>query len=263
MLYTGQKPVDPLIVNVWPLEPGTRSSYSVYEDSGVSVEYQRGVFTRLPIKATQTGDTLRVEIGPVEGSFSGMLKNRSYELRLPADWPPASVTVNGKPVPQGGVGKPGWTFVGNTLTTVIPTPSFSTAIRVVVEVHRAAGLTAHRADLDGFAGSMTRLRAAYDALQNSSPITVPPDPLIDAMQTGDRLSYHPENAVTEIAYFHEVLPQAQAAVHAVEPRFQHGIDDYAHREAKDPQKPADLDARAQKRVDLMKRALIAVDEAAK
>ena len=34
-------------------------------------EYQRGVFTRTPIKATQTGDTLRVEIGPVEGSFPG------------------------------------------------------------------------------------------------------------------------------------------------------------------------------------------------
>ena len=200
MLYTGQKPVDPLIVNVWPLEPGTRSSYSVYEDSGVSVEYQRGVFTRLPIKATQTGDTLRVEIGPVEGSFSGMLKNRSYELRLPADWPPASVTVNGKPVPQGGVGKPGWSFVGNTLTTVIPTPSFSTATRVVVEVHRAAGLTARRAELDGFAGSMTRLRAAYDALQKTSPITVPPDPLIDAMQTGDRLSYHPERRCRDCVF---------------------------------------------------------------
>ena len=43
--YTGEKPVDPLIVNVWPLG-GASSSYSVYEDSGVSVEYQRGVFAR-------------------------------------------------------------------------------------------------------------------------------------------------------------------------------------------------------------------------
>jgi alpha-glucosidase (family GH31 glycosyl hydrolase) len=53
MLHTGEKPVDPLIVNVWPLEPGTSSSYSVYEDSGVSVEYQKGVFARTPIKATR------------------------------------------------------------------------------------------------------------------------------------------------------------------------------------------------------------------
>ncbi len=74
MLYTGEKPVDPLIVNVWPLAPGATSSYSVYADSGVSVEYQRGVFTRTPIKATQNGDTLRVEIGPVQGSYPGMLQ---------------------------------------------------------------------------------------------------------------------------------------------------------------------------------------------
>ena len=60
-----------------------------------SVEYQHGVFARTPIKAAQNGDTLRVEIGPVEGSYPGMLKTRGYELRLPADWPPASVTVNG------------------------------------------------------------------------------------------------------------------------------------------------------------------------
>ena len=111
----------------------------MYEDSGVSVEYQKGVFARTPIKATQTdaapmqmpspnSDTLRVEIGPVEGSYPGMLKTRGYELRLPADWPPVSVTVNGKalkPVKPGEAG--GWTFEGNTLTTIIPVPAESTA----------------------------------------------------------------------------------------------------------------------------------------
>ena len=69
MRYTGEKPVDPLIVNVWPLAPGSTNSYTLYEDSGVATDYQRGVFARTPIKATQTGDTLRVEIGPVEGSY--------------------------------------------------------------------------------------------------------------------------------------------------------------------------------------------------
>ena len=119
MLYTGEKPVDPLIVNVWPLASRAQaSSYSVYEDSGVSVEYQRGVFARTPIKATQTGDTLNVEIGPVEGRYPGMAKARGYELRLPADWPPAAVTVNGVAVKQAGpLGKNGWSFEGNTLTT--------------------------------------------------------------------------------------------------------------------------------------------------
>ena len=68
---------------------------------------RRGVFARTPIKAAQTGDTLRVEIGPVEGSYPGMLKTRGYELRLPADWPPVSVTVNGKALKPVKPGEPG------------------------------------------------------------------------------------------------------------------------------------------------------------
>src|SRR5438045_2865029 len=85
MRYTGEKPVDPLIVNVWPLRPGESSSYSVYEDSGASVDYQHGAFAHTPIEASQEGDTLRVEIGPVEGSYPAMPNARGYELRLPAD----------------------------------------------------------------------------------------------------------------------------------------------------------------------------------
>jgi len=103
MRYTGETPVDPLIVNVWPLNPGASSNYSVYEDSGASVEYQHGVYACTPIKASQEGDTLRVEIGPAEGAYPGMPKTRGYELRLPADWPPASVSVNGA-FNKGGLG---------------------------------------------------------------------------------------------------------------------------------------------------------------
>jgi hypothetical protein len=228
MLYTGEKPVDPLIVNVWPLKSGESSHYSLYEDNGVSVEYQHGVFTHTPIRATETGDTLRVEIGPVEGSFPGMLKTRSYQLRLPADWPPASVTVDGKAVPQAHPGSTGWSFIGNTLTTVIPTPSFSTAAKVTIEVHRDAKLMARRGELDGFAGMMTRLRAAYDAMQQTWPVSAPPDPLIDVMQTGDRIGYHPERAGDEIAHFHQELPKAQAAITALAPAFEKNLAAATH-----------------------------------
>ncbi len=220
MLYTGQKPVDPLILNVWPLAPGTSSSYAVYEDSGVSVEYQRGVFARTPIKAAQSGDTLRVEIGPVEGSYPGMMKTRSYQLRLPADWPPAAVTVNGKTLPQAQPGQSnGWSFEGNTLTTVIPTPSFSTASRVTIEVRRAAGMTARRAELDGFAGIMSRLRGAYDASQQLIPAANPTEAVVEAMQTGDRMSYYPQHAADEIAGLPAALGKAQSSLASLDANF--------------------------------------------
>jgi len=96
---------------------------------------------------------------------------------------------------------------GNTLTTVIPVPSFSVASKVTIEVRRADGLTARRSELDGFAGAMTRLRGAYDSMRGTSPVSDAPDVLVDAMQSGDRMSYHPEGAQEEIAHFHKVTPK--------------------------------------------------------
>jgi alpha-glucosidase (family GH31 glycosyl hydrolase) len=254
MLHSGEKPVNPLIVNVWPLAAGESSSYSLYEDSGVSVNYQRGVFARTPIHATESGDTLRVEIGPVEGGYPGMLRNRSYELRLPADWPPESVTVNGRPVPEGGAGKRGWTFEGNTLTTVIPTAGYDVAERVTIEVRRSNALMKRRNDLDGFAGWMTRLRGAYDALQQTWPVAWPPDALIDAMQTGDRIGYHPGEAGDEITHLHDMLPKAQAAVAEVNSSFAQKLDDYAAHMENNPLRPADMAAQKQSRQESMTRA---------
>ena len=264
MLFTGEKPVDPLIVNVWPLAPGQSSSYSVYADSGVSVDYQRGVFARTPIKATENGDTLRVEIGPVEGSYPGMLKTRGYELRLPADWPPAEVTVNGKAVSQAKPGEHGgWTFEGNTLTTVIPTASFNTASRVTIEVRRAKGLIARRSELDGFAGAMTRLRGAYDGLQQTSPVSGPPDSLIDAMQTGDRLSYYPERAVEEMAHFRQAVKQAQADVAALDATFAQQLDKAVLHIGGAQFVHFDVQAEKQRRLDAFHRAEAMLAEAAK
>jgi alpha-glucosidase len=266
MRYSGEKPVDPLILNVWPLEPDSTSSYQVYEDSSVSVEYQRGVFAHTPIKAAQTGDTLKLEIGPVDGSYPGMAKSRGYEIRLPADWPPVAVTVNGVQVKQAGAtGKVGWWFEGNTLTTVIPVPSASVASKVTVEVHRATGLTARRGELDGFAGAMTRLRGAYDAMHLTSPASDPPDELVDAMQAGDRLGYHPETAQEEIAHFHQALPKAQAAIAKIGVDFAQQLENRLKRFSPQRWLPGGIDMEAQKksRLDAFAKALRQVDEAGK
>jgi alpha-glucosidase len=264
MRYTGEKPVDPLIVNLWPLQPGSNSSYQVYEDSGLSVDYQRGVFARTPVKATQTGDRLVVEIGPVEGSYPGMPKTRGFELRLPADWPPTAVTVNGILVKQAGpTGKDGWTFEGNTLTTVIPVPSRSVAAKVVVEVRRAAGLTARRNELDGFAGLMTLLRDVYDAIHQAGPVALVPDILVDAMQTGDRLGYDPARIQQELVHCRQVLPQALTAVKDLDASFDRFSAKYDERMRGESWRPAETDAQRQRRRDAMTRANLLMTEVGK
>jgi alpha-glucosidase len=260
MRYTGEKPVDPLIVNVWPLDPGTSSNYAVYEDSGRSIDYQRGVYACTPIKAAQDGDTLRVEIGPAEGSYPGMPKTRGYELRLPADWPPAAVTVNGAPVAKAGVtGEGGWRFDGNTLTTVIPVAEGSVDQKATIEVRRADGLTARRGELDGFAGAMVRLRGAYDAINVMSRMLATPDPIVDAMQSGDRLSYHPDNAVEELAHFHAMVPQAQNAIATVDKEVRQRMDEslkFISEETRNmgADSPFNADAQKQRLLDALARA---------
>jgi len=264
MLHTGEKPVDPLIVNVWPLAPGETSSYQVYEDSGVSVDYQRGVFARTPVEVTQEGDTLRVEIGPVEGSYPGMLKMRSYELRLPGDWPPATVSVNGKAIPFAKPGEPGgWTFDGNTLTTIVPAASFGTTAPVTIEVRRAAGRTARRSEIDGFAGAMTRLRGADQALQQTGPVAGPSNALVDAMQTGDRLGYYPERIETELTHFQEALAQARADVTQLDKEFEQRLSDTSRRIGGSTLAPADIESEKQKRRDALHRAEALLGEAGK
>jgi alpha-glucosidase len=106
----------------------------------------------------------------------------------------------------------GWRFEGNTLTTVINVPASPVSSGVQIVVGRAAELRARQAELDDFAGVMTRLREAYDTLNQNWPLGWSPDELVDAMQTGDRLSYHPENAGEQLARLGNLLPKVIASV---------------------------------------------------
>ncbi len=82
---------------------------------------------------------------------------------------------------------------------------------------------------------MTRLREAYDALNQTWPIAWSPDELIDAMQTGDRLDYFPQHAGEVLAHYRDVLPKAIAKVREFDrPPSQADIDALAKRFKVDP-----------------------------
>ena len=174
--------------------------------------------------------------------------------------------MNGVAVKHAGaLGKDGWSYEGNTLTTVIPVPRGGVERKVIIEVRRDAALMAKRSELDGFAGAMTRLRGAYDAMQKTSPVSAPPDPLIDAMQTGDRLGYHPGRAQQEIAHFHEVLPKAKAAVDAIGATFNQVVDERIKRFSPKSYLPGgvDLQTEKQRRLESMAQAEKLVEAARK
>ncbi|HTY87888.1 MAG TPA: TIM-barrel domain-containing protein [Candidatus Acidoferrum sp.] len=103
MPYTGQKPWDPITLDLYP-RAGQTNTATLYEDDTLSVAYQRGKFRNTVIAATadEAGKTVSVKIGKAAGKFNGALKQRAWILRIhaPANWPkdltPAPVKVNGK-----------------------------------------------------------------------------------------------------------------------------------------------------------------------
>jgi alpha-glucosidase len=214
MQYTGQKPVDPLILTVWPLGNAQESNYRLYEDSSQGEDYKRGVFALTPIKATQQDQSLSIRIDAVIGSYPDMPASRGYEIRLPADWPPQAVKADGRDVvyQKSPADAQGWHYDGNTLTTIIRLPARLVTQGIQITIERATDALTLRSELDGFAGSVQRLRAAHDTLNQQWPLASSPDSLIDVMQTGDRIGYRPDTARDEMARF---AAKYQAALNAV------------------------------------------------
>jgi alpha-glucosidase len=206
MRYTGEKPVDPLILTVYP-GSAQGTTYSVYEDDGRAEDYQDGVASWTRIDARERGDTTVITVEPVRGGFPGMLRRRSYEIRLPGDWPPAEATEDGRAL--------AWHFIGNTLTTVVTVPAGPVDARREIIIRRAPGTTARRDELDGFAGRMARYREVYDALTQGWPEAHSPDVVTDAMQTGDRIGYHPERIDAELAHLKAIAPGVLGAAQAM------------------------------------------------
>jgi alpha-glucosidase len=213
MAYTGQKPVDPLILTVFPQDPGSRSNYTLYEDARDTRAYQRNEAAWTTIHAAESDGDLTIRIDPARGNYPDMEHARSYQLRLPGDWPPDSVTINGQLLGYALTGTAtGWHYEGNTLTTVIPVPRTSVTQPVFIQVRWPLKLVRERKELDGFAGAMTRLREASENLNETYPVAWSPDALVDAAQTGDRLSYNPGMATQELGSFRAKLLLASDAV---------------------------------------------------
>jgi alpha-glucosidase (family GH31 glycosyl hydrolase) len=215
---TGGFSPGPLILTVFPLKNGQESKYRLYQDAGDTPGYQTGEAAWTPIRAAlnEDGTTLKVTVSPTEGHYAEMHAERAYELRLPGSWPPSSVTVNGTALSYSRKqGSPSWRFDGDTLTTIISTPQFRTGDEVKITIRTGLEMARNRSLLNGFSGSMTRLRETYDILNANWPVAWSPDALVAAMQTGDRITYHPENAFDELSSLQPKLAAIPATIEAM------------------------------------------------
>ena len=73
--YTGEKPADPITFYVYA---GADGAFTLYEDQGTTNDYETSAFTEIQLKWTDATKTL--SIGARQGSFTGMLASRSFQV---------------------------------------------------------------------------------------------------------------------------------------------------------------------------------------
>jgi len=204
MRSTGEKPVDPLILNVFP---GDSGEARVYDDAGNSPGYKVSEFAWTTVRQSRLNDgTRKIEIFPIEGNYPGMPAQRGYEIRLPMTFPPESVRANGANIPYASEGAaPGWRYNGDKLTAVISLPR--TSVKQKVEVLVKAPVAPAEL-LDGVPGKLARLRTAMTILDKmwNKDCCRSPDSLIEAAQTGRRISYKPASALDELRKLEKSMP---------------------------------------------------------
>ena len=75
--YTDEKPADPIVLWVYT---GADGAFTMYEDDGLTYAYEKSESARIPLRWNDATHTLT--IGKREGSFDGMLKERTFEVVL-------------------------------------------------------------------------------------------------------------------------------------------------------------------------------------
>ncbi len=235
MRRAGERPVDPLILTVFPALSG---STRVYEDQGDSTAYEKDECAWTPVRHRTEADGTRViEVLPVEGAYPGMQAERGYEIRLRATLPPAKITVNGQAAmladpdtqlfrfrvtrpdasqPAGGQNGPVWWFDGETMTTHVAVPWVKVSDRVEVRVDPAPVTLEMGALVERGPGVLRRLRELHDLVNRGWPKAIPPDLLLNLVQSGNRMTIKPASALGELAALARGLQDLPAVLAKVE-----------------------------------------------
>jgi alpha-D-xyloside xylohydrolase len=102
LAWSDEKPADPITLWVYAGADGT---FSLYEDDGGSTAYERGAFTRIPLRWNDAARTLT--IGRREGAFPGMLPRRTFEVVVVSPRAPAPfLAASGAPRTVAYAGDP-------------------------------------------------------------------------------------------------------------------------------------------------------------
>jgi alpha-D-xyloside xylohydrolase len=99
MQYRGEKPLDEITLYIFPgKEP---SSFSLYEDDGMSMDHLKGDFSITPVTVKKEDGQSVINIGKSAGSFNGKVENRHWNIVMHSDMKPSFVSLDGNRIPSG------------------------------------------------------------------------------------------------------------------------------------------------------------------
>ena len=81
--YVGEKPVETMTIKIYP---ETEGEYILYEDDGISFDFENGVYAKTRFSYTCSGDKIKVCIDEKEGEYK-LPTNREYHMEVYTDKP--------------------------------------------------------------------------------------------------------------------------------------------------------------------------------
>ena len=89
-------PLERLVMRVYPAMDDADNTFELYEDDGITLDYEKGMYATTQLNYCQKGNRAIVTVHPANGSYEGQVKRRSYLLQLPGVAEGTKVKVNGR-----------------------------------------------------------------------------------------------------------------------------------------------------------------------
>lgn len=158
--------------------PGSDGECIYYEDDEVGNTYE-SEYARTKIKKEikENGEKVIITIFARKGTYTGMSHSRAYELLLPVNYPPVSITIGGKEIMYSHKLQPNtWTYDGFGLESRILTEKYPCDKDLVITIEYSKEQLAQKHLLENKVKSFKRfvpvtesfkyLNTKYDQIQN-------------------------------------------------------------------------------------------------
>jgi len=154
VLHTGEHPLDPLTLHIYP---GADAHFALYEDDGLTYDYERGAHVVTEISYNETGR--RLTISAAQGGYRGFPVARTLRIIFHDFDSPREVRENGV-----ALNAPFWSYERGLRRLEVELPATSTSTPTTLEI---AGMREEKSAAD--AKVEQGLFSGYDLESTESP----------------------------------------------------------------------------------------------